>query len=74
MNNYAHMGASWAGQANRGRQQSQNQAKLWGQYAPQRNQQVMGRHQLANQQGMAAMNQKDKYFRFGVGALAGLMR
>jgi hypothetical protein len=74
MNNYAYMGAAWGNQAGRNRQQSQNQARAWQQFAPQRNQQTMGRAQLGSQQAMAADNQRSRYTQFGVGALAGLMR
>lgn len=72
--NYAQMGAAWGNQAASNRRQSQNQARMWGQYAPQRNQQVMGRLNLNNQQIMAGQNQRDRTFQFGVNALAGLMR
>lgn len=74
MNPYAYMGASWANQASRSRQQSQNQARMWGQYAPQRNQQVMGRNRLVHDQGLAADARRGQFFRFGVNALTGLMR
>lgn len=74
MNPYAYMGAAWGNQAFRNRQNSQQTAQQWGQYAPQRQQNAMGWNQLATNQAMQGQNQQGQQLRFGMNALSGLMR
>jgi len=68
------MGASWGNQAARNRQNSQQTAQQWGQYAPQRQQNAMGWNQLATNQAVRGQDQRGKQFQFGINALTGLMR
>lgn len=74
MNPYAYMGAAWGNQANRNRQNAQQSAQMWGQYAPQRQQNAIGWNQLATNQAIQGQNQQGQQFRFGINALTGLMR
>jgi hypothetical protein len=71
---YSSMGASWANDANRNRGKAQALSQLWGQYAPQRHSTVQGWNQLATNKSIAAKDQSGQMFRFGIGALTGLMR
>jgi len=68
------MGSSWAGAAQRKRGNAQALSQLWGQYAPQRHATAQGQNQLATNQMASSKDQSGQMFRFGIGALTGLMR
>lgn len=72
--NPAFRAASWGNAANYGRQQSQQQQGLWGQQQQARSAYGLSNAQFQNEQYASSQNERDKYLRFGVGALAGLMR
>lgn len=74
MNQYAYMGAAWANQANANRKSSQQWAQYNADNAAQMSGLRVGRRQLQNQMATNQMQRRDQTFRFGLGALTGLLR
>lgn len=74
MQSYAYMGAQWGNQANANR----SAAQKWGAYAANNASQAsglrVGQRRLQSQVGLNTQRQRDDVFRFGVGALGGLLR
>ena len=69
----AYRAASWGNQANFQRQNAANAANLWNAQAQNMSRYSLGNRQLQFQQQQSSQDQKDKFLRFGVNALAGLM-
>ncbi len=72
--NNAYRGAAWAGAANRNRSFAQSYGQAAAQNAGQRSQYNIANAQFQGQKSANQMRQRDAMFRFGIGALTGLMR
>lgn len=71
---YGYLGASWANQAKQNRASDQSNAQFWQQWAPDRNRYIQQTNQYNAQRSMRAGDQRSQAMRFGLNALAGLMR